>query len=346
MNWGRAAATTLLVLALAACSTAPRAPAPQVPQHTAFAPTDPALEQRLLQIDPAHVSDADVREVLAKGPTPRIVALHGGIYPVHLVMDSFARFLVGMGYPEDRIRHPGDGRRSHSPYESSLQIAGLIGWYYEHDGLMPMMIGHSQGGIQLVKVLYLLDGRGPRDIPLWNPLTDAAEPRSTLTDPYTREPRPVVGLKIGYAAVVGAGGAALMLPNQWDMIGKLQRIPDSVEQFDGFSLEVDLVAWDLPGSTASYRALGSAQVRNVTLPAGYSHVTVAATSPLACDPAVRDWINAYAPGSDAPPPQTTGSLDNLRFAAEVWYELKRHWMLEAQKAVRARQRVQATVMEP
>ena len=27
--------------------------------------------------------------ILAAGPTPRILNLHGGIYPVHLVMESF-----------------------------------------------------------------------------------------------------------------------------------------------------------------------------------------------------------------------------------------------------------------
>ena len=121
---------------------------------------DPQVEARILAIDPQRVADREVREVLALGPTPRVVALHGGIYPVHLLMDSFTRFLAGMGYPPHKLRHPGDGRRSHSPYENSLQIAGLIGWYYEHEGLMPMMVGHSQGGIQLVKVLHDLAGDG------------------------------------------------------------------------------------------------------------------------------------------------------------------------------------------
>jgi hypothetical protein len=339
MSLHRIALAALLALLLVACSTAPRTAA--TTESAATKHMDAALEERLLRIDPTHVTDADVREVLAKGPTPRIINVHGGIYPVHLVMDSFARFLVGMGYPEQRIRHPGDGRRSHSPYESSLQIAGTIAWYYETEGLMPMLVGHSQGGIQIVKVLYLLDGRTAREIAVWNPLSDSAEPRTTLIDPYTREARPVVGLKLGYAAVVGAGGSALMLPNQWDMIGRLQRIPDSVDEFDGFALEVDLFAWDLPGSTASYRALGSAKVRNVLLPAEYSHVTVAAASHLARDSALREWINAYTPGSTAPPPESASSTANLLFAAEVWHGLKKHWVLEAQKVVRARRALQA-----
>ena len=96
--------------------------------------------------------------------------LHGGIYPVHLVMESFGRFLVGMGYPEAKIRDPGDGRWSHSPVRGQRdRLAGLIAWYYERDGMRPMMIGHSQGGIQAVKVLYELAGE-----------FDDADPRSGI----------------------------------------------------------------------------------------------------------------------------------------------------------------------
>ncbi len=83
-----------------------------------------ALEARILALDPERITDDDVRTTLAKAPTPRIVLVHGGIFPVHLAMRSFGRFLIGMGYPEQRIRHPGDRRWSHSPYEDSAQIAG------------------------------------------------------------------------------------------------------------------------------------------------------------------------------------------------------------------------------
>ncbi len=338
----KAAWAVPLALLLAACASAPPAADTAATAASAApwpdAALDPALAARILALDPQRVESREVRDVLARGPTPRIVNLHGGIYPVHLVMESFGEFLAGMGYPEAKLRHPGDGRRSHSPYESGAQIAGVVAWYYENEGLMPMMVGHSQGGIQLVKVLHLLAGDGPPELPVWNPLTDRAEPRTTIVDPYSHLRRPVVGLKVGYAAVVAAGGAALLLPNQWEMVGRLQRIPDSVDSFTGFALGVDLVAWDLPGNGGGYRAAGSARVRNVELPADYSHVFVAQTAHLAQDPAVRAWIDAYRPGRESPPlPQTAESLTNLLFAAEVWYEIKRHWVLEAQRAVRARQ---------
>jgi hypothetical protein len=346
------ARSILAALALAgllgACATAPPAGhvAPAVPPATADSAlrrnaVDPALESRIMALDPEHVSDADVRTVLAAGPTPRIVALHGGIYPVHLLMASFSRFLEGMGYPGNKLRHPGDGRRSHSPYESSTQIAGLIGWYYEQEGLMPMLVGHSQGGIQLVKVLHELAGNFGPAIAVWNPLTDRAEDRVTIIDPYTGVERPVVGLRIGYASVVGAGGAALLLPNQWSMVGRLRTIPDSVEEFTGYALGVDLIAWNLPGAGPDYRANGAAKVRNVELPADYSHVFVAQTSHLARDPAMREWINAYVPGRAAELPTNVASTENSLWAADVWYDIKKHWVLEAQRFVRAKRELPA-----
>ena len=46
-----------------------------------------------------------------------------------------------------------------------------------------MMIGHSQGGIQLVKVLHDLAGDDVTPIRVRNPLTDAAEPRVRSSTP-------------------------------------------------------------------------------------------------------------------------------------------------------------------
>jgi len=353
LRWAGLAVT----LALAGCASVPvaeKAPAVAASPGTdaqgvlAAMMLDPQIETRILALDPQRVSDSDVRKVLALGPTPRVIALHGGIYPVHLLMESFSRFLVGMGYPPHQLKHPGDGRLSHSPYENSLQIAGLIAWYYEHEAMMPMMVGHSQGGIQLVKVLHDLAGDGVTQINVWNPRTDAAEPRSTIVDPFTGAERPVLGLKIGYASVVGSGGAALMLPNQWSMARRLRSIPDTVDDFTGYKLAVDLVAWDLPGAGTRYQAQGGARVRNVELPADYSHVFVAQTSHLARDPAMRAWLNAYLPGHSEPPPAQGRAAENSLWAADVWFHIKKHWVLEAQKVVRARRELalRSVALEP
>ncbi len=130
------------------------------------------LEDRILALDPEHLSAADVT-TLASGPTPRIILLHGGIYPVHLAMESFGEFLVGMGYPESRIRDPATGEWSYSPYDNSERLAGLVAWSYEHDGLRPMLIGHSQGGLHAVKILKELAGQRAQSVYAWNPRSRA-----------------------------------------------------------------------------------------------------------------------------------------------------------------------------
>jgi hypothetical protein len=341
-----------VIAAGAGCATHPLAPSvgvaasrPAPGSVLRSLPVDRALEARVLALDPGHVTEEDVRSTLANVPAPRIVLLHGGIYPANRLMPSFGKFLTGMGYPEGRIRHPGDGRWSHSPYEDSAQLAGLVAWYYEHDGTRPLLIGHSQGGIQAVKVLRELAGEYNVAIPVWNPLTDAAEERVTIVDPLTGAERPVVGVTVSYGTAVGAGGLALLMPNQWSMIGRLLTIPDTVDDFTGFLIAFDLVALDFPGTAQSlqYRSGGKANVRTVILPASYSHLTTPTTAPLAEPGPVRDWIVAYAPRDPAAafPPDADGYA--VLWAADVWYDVKKHWCLEAQRLIRARR---AAVGEP
>ena len=103
------AALVAVSIALAGCVVRPLRAPENVPVLPPAPVTDRAVEERILALDPERVTPADVRNTLAKGPVPRIMLLHGGIYPVHLSMASFGRFLVGMGYPEAKIREPGDG---------------------------------------------------------------------------------------------------------------------------------------------------------------------------------------------------------------------------------------------
>src|SRR6266699_6312126 len=119
---------------------------------------DRDLENRILALDPERISEEDVKKTLALGPTPRIILSHGGVILVYMAMESFGTFLIGMGYPEDRIRDPHNGAFSQNPYTSSERIAGQVAWHYEHDGVRPMLIGHSQGGMQTIKVLHDLAG--------------------------------------------------------------------------------------------------------------------------------------------------------------------------------------------
>ena len=298
---------------------------------------DANLENRILALDPEHVTDQDVRSTLARGPAPQIMLLHGGVYPVHLLMESFSRFLTGMGYPEERIRDAGDGSLSKSPYESADRQAGMVAWYYEHEGVRPMLVGHSQGGIQVVKILHELAGSFGNELHVFNPITGQFEQGTTIVDPLSGRERPVVGVSVSSASVVGTGGWALVLPVHWIVLSRVRSIPDTVDEFTGYRIGLDFFAWDGPGleGVKTFHADGKAKVRNVTLPAEYSHVFVPATEELPKNPEIRDWINAYDPGNPASaPPDHDAS--NIMWAADVWHSIKRHWTLEAQRFVRAR----------
>ncbi len=335
-RWRVAAVLAVVALALAGCATPPiQLPEPAPPAQTAAERT--AIEDRILALDPEHVDAAGVR-TLARGPTPRIVLLHGGIYPVHLAMESFAVFLVRMGYPEARIRDPGTGDWTYSCYEDSEKLAGLIAWQYERDAMRPLLIGHSQGGMQAVKVLRELAGKRSAEIAVFNAEKGVAEPRTTIRDPFTGATRPVVGLSVAYASAVGAGGLTFILPNQWSMIGNLRLIPDSVDEFTGFNIGNDMIAWTTPDDADSrWRENGTAKVRSVELPSSYSHVMAPVTADLPTVPETRAWIEAYAPDHYTDPSKLPGDAkDHALWAADVWYSVKKHWALEAQRLIRAR----------
>ncbi|MGH8800866.1 MAG: hypothetical protein ACREX6_01035 [Casimicrobiaceae bacterium] len=295
-----------------------------------------AVQDRLLALDPDHLTDSDVREVLAGGPAPRIILLHGGVFPAYLLMKSFGIFLTRMGYPESAIRDPDNDDWSYSPYDDNAEIAGIVAWAYERSGLRPMLIGHSLGGIQTVRTLQDLAGDFGSPRRVFDPVSRRFEERTTITDPYTGRPRPVVGLSVSYASATAAGGAGFLLAKQWPMVDRLQNIPDTVDEFTGFSLDVDLIAWNFPGDSEQYRATGTARVRNVVLPDTYSHMFVPLTASLPQDPAVRAWINAWTPdGHEDPSTLPAQAQRHVLWAADVWYSVKRHWCLEAQHLVRA-----------
>ena len=65
------------------------------------------LRNRILALDPEHLSEEEISQVLSKCPAPRMILLEGSLRFVS--MESFARFLVVMGYPEDRVRDPRNG---------------------------------------------------------------------------------------------------------------------------------------------------------------------------------------------------------------------------------------------
>jgi hypothetical protein len=261
-------------------------------------------------------------------PAPRVVNLHGSV-PI-ITMEPFSEFLIGMGYPEDSLRDPHDGTLTRSSFAGSEALAGSLAWYYERDAMRPMLIGHSQGGMMVMRVLHELAGAFSDAIPVVDPATRTALPRTTIRDPYTGMERPVVGTRVAYASAIATGALPRLLLGQWTMIPKLRKVPDSAMEFTGFAIAYDPIAGNF-GDPEPYAATGSCAVRNVVLPASYSHIGAPAMEHLPHQPATRAWIVAWQPGAKPPLP-ADADVRNLELAADLWFSIRRHWCVEGQRA--------------
>ena len=287
---------------------------------------------QLQALDCDRISATDIRGVLAFSPTPRIIAISGSFDLV--TMDAFARFLAAMGYPATRIRNPEDGAWSYASSTSSAAFAGMVASHYERDGMVPMLIGYSGGGMRVLGTLHELAGAFGDRIAVVNPLTGSAQPRSRIVDPFDGRERPVLGLKVPYACAIATGKLPRLLLGQWTMLPKLRRVPDTVDEFTGLDLEWDAVAGTFPGAEP-YAATGSAKVRNVTLPASYGHLDLPRTEQLATNATTRAWIEVYVPGTPLPPIDPAVDTANLLHAADIWYSVRKHWCLAAKQVATA-----------
>jgi hypothetical protein len=177
---------------------------------------------------------------------------------------------------------------------------------------------------------------------VWNPLTWSSEKRDQFVDPATGQLRPVAGMVLPFASALCSGGLTRFLPNQWDLLFDLRTIPDSVEEFTGFYKHRDLLGGDWLGHGQGnlFKAAGHAAVRNVRLPARYKHVAIPDTRHLATNTAIRTWLNAYHPerGLTVSVPEFPAEVDttHIEWAAEVWYAIKKHWVLELQRWIQTR----------
>ena len=106
--------------------------------------------------------------------------------------------------------------------------------------------------------------------------------------------------------------------------------------FTGFSIEWDMIAGDFGGSDP-YTAIGTTAVRNVTLPAAYTHIGLPRVEHLAANPVTRAWIDAYAPGAGIALPDQQGvDTTNLVHAADIWHSVKKTWCLSARQRLDAK----------
>jgi len=302
------------------------------------------LMRRILRIDPESVTPEDVA-TLAQGPAPWILPI-APAFPGPVMMKGFLDFLVEMGYPRERIGDPRSHNYNIYYTESSKTIAGLIAWLYERDGLSPMIMGWSAGGIVAVAALHDLDRPdGLFPVKVVNGLTGEAEDRTWITDPYTGQRRPIRGVQASFAGVLASGGWGRV--NQflrWGTRPPLRSVPDSVREMVAFVAPFDLLGTDflLLGSANEFKAMGKAQVRTALADPTYGHVNPIHCDSLSRDPEGRKWVEAYRPGASA------GVLD-YRFSGaftlvdgkrnlwcgEFWHGVRKNWAIEAQRAVRA-----------
>lgn len=258
-----------------------------------------AAEDEILALNPEQLSDRQVADVLSKAPAPRIFTFKGTLFAD---MESFGRFLSAMGYPTERIRSY-DITWHSCTCEQCGEIVGSMARYYEQEGMVPMLVGHSGGGVVVSRILYGLangDGR--------------------LSD-----------LRVPYAAVLATGTLLRTFPGFpgcHEDVERLLRVPDSAEEFTSFQIEGDV----LTAGTGPYRSIATAVVRNVSLSMATSHINAFRMDGLAQDPETRAWISAYRP-SDASDPKPVPNASNIAQAADLWYSIKKHWCTEAQRLI-------------
>ena len=294
---------------------------------------DATARARFLALDCSRPADIAAAETRAGIPAPRIINLQGSVPIVN--MASFSEFLIGMGYPEASLRDPHDGSLSQSSYTDSDVLAGMLAWYYERDGMRPMLIGHSQGGMLVVRTLHELAGAFHDAVDVYDPVTHSAQRRTTIRDPFSHVETPVVGLKIAFAAALATGTLPRILLGQWSMVPKLRKIPDTVDEFMGFAIAWDPIAGNF-ATAEPYVALGTASVRNILLPASYSHIALPITAHLASNATTRAWIDDYRPDVATAPIPDDPAIDvrNLLLAADLWFSIRRHWCIEGQRWLR------------
>jgi hypothetical protein len=254
-------------------------------------------------LNPDSVSDAQVRDVLAHFPAPRVLLFNGVVAPVR--MDRMAKFFIAKAYPRASFVQPSTGRMSHPSRSHAQRWAGSLPWYYEKEGLRPVLIGHSQGGMIVSKILHESAGSFGSGLQVYNPEKRRFEDRNTFRNPRSGTTEPIIHYRTPYASAIATGKMMRVVLGQWNMIEHLHTVPNSVERFTGFSLQGDLIG----GGTHHYQSEGRAQIRNITLQHSANHLTL---------PALSD------------DPRDPRSL----LAGVLWEELKRAWCKELQSQLR------------
>ncbi|MFC1491853.1 hypothetical protein ACFLQ0_04625, partial [Nitrospinota bacterium] len=308
---------------------------------------DQKLARRILALDPLNITAEDVKITLSRGPAPWIMPISPA-FPGPIIFKDLFKFLIDMGYPPGRIGDPRSDDFTLSYREPSETIAGLAAWTYERDGMSPMLVGWSAGGITAVSALHDLSNPvNKEELKVVSGLTGEAEDRGWILDPYTGEKRPIAGVKISFAGVLMAGGLSRLFHLfRWGERPPLHAVPDSVNELVAFHAPADPLGTDLlSGDTArsnEFKPMGTAKVRTIIADPSYGHVNVIHCYLLTQNKKGRGWAAAYRPegGWGLRDFRKTAryALDwgkrNL-WCGELWYAVKKHWALEAQRVARA-----------
>ena len=205
--------------------------------------------------------------------------------------------------------------------------------------MMPMLIGHSQGGMLAMRTLHELAGDVRRRVPgRRSARPRAALPRTTIVDPLHRRERPVVGLHVGVRGRARHRQAAARAARQWSMLPRLREIPDTVAEFTGFRhpgrpdrrqpLRRRALRARRHGARAQRHAAGELQPHRRCR----ARAPRRATRHARVDRRLRTGRSRRAAGAGG------RRHANLVHAADIWHSVKQHWCLEAQRGAARRGR--------
>ena len=254
-------------------------------------------------------------------------------------MKSFGEFLVGMGYPESAASAiPTTARGRTVPTRTPSAWPDRLPGTTRATACRPMIIGHSQGGMQAVKILHVLAGDYGASVPVWNPLTDFPENRTSIVDPMHRRTQPVVGLRVAYVSVGRRRRRRVPPAQPVEPAG--QAAHDSRHRrgihrlFDRPRLlGVDACRGSMRRAISATAA--RANVRNVTLPAAIQPRGRSGRRRPPATTGERGLDRGLRPGAQ-PAAAAGGSAENILWAADVWCSVKKYWVIEAQRLIRAK----------
>ena len=310
---------------------------------------DPDLARRILALDPERITPEDIARTLSKGPTPWLMGI-APLPPWAVEFLNLIQFFVKSGYPPGRIGDPRINDYRINWREKPEVIGGMAAWFYENDGMAPILIGWSGGGILVVHVLHTLNGSlDTEKVRMVNARTGKIEERTWFRDFHTGESRPMRELRIPFAAALAAGGLGRYVQSKvWPIVQGLHRIPDTVQEFLGFKAPLDIFGTDmLNGSDAGFieanrfQPMGTARVRSIMTDDSYEHFWVVHCNELLDDPQGTVWIQNYRPDPgygqrDYRSTRAFSFVEGKRnlFCGELWHGVKKHWALSAQRVAR------------